>query len=288
VFAQVTQVRVLKDRTTIWRPGFYVAAGIVDAGTVLEVVSREGHWYRVVVPFGNGVEGLISDVAVEPVTGAPVPTGPSSTDRPPVAPPAKAQARAITRKPSVSREPLARVRGIGQVGLAWFEAQRSFDAIFGQEQGIWFGGGADVRFRGGLFVQGTVDWFNKTGERVFVFEDQIFQLGISETVTIVPVAISGGYRFGRRSVVPYAGGGVGTYIYRESAEFDESSERLEQNPISYHAFGGVELPIGRMAAIAIEAHQAWVPDALSGGTAAVFNESDLGGLGFRVKFLFGR
>jgi hypothetical protein len=95
-----------------------------------------------------------------------------------------------------------------------------------------------------------------------------------------PPDASGGFR-----LVPYAGGGIGSVQYTEESAFAAPGENIDDRFTSYHALGGVEIPIWRWIGVAVEGHYRWVPDALGvAGVSDAFNETNLGGATFRVKF----
>ena len=106
------------------------------------------------------------------------------------------------------------LRGFGDAGVTVFNAAQSFKAILGSAAGPVFGGGVDVGLTRNLFVSVAASRFRRTGQRVFVFQNQVYKLGVSDTISVTPLQVSAGYRFrGRRPsrFVPYAGGGsVGT------------------------------------------------------------------------------
>jgi len=284
-FAQVT-VRVIRNRVTIWRPGLLTVATIVDQGTVLEVLARRGTWLEVVLPGpagrDDGQTGLIALAQVEVVSGQ------LPRDQAPIAPRsqpgATGQAAALRRTQPMDTG----LRGFVDVGGSWFAARETFEAILDRSQGVVAGGGIEFRTRERAFAQMSVRWFRDSGERVFVSEDEVFKLGIRDTVTIVPVSFTGGYRFRGTRSIPYVGGGVGAYVFREQAAFDEASENVERNFASYHALGGVEWRGRSSVAFAAEAQYTFVPNALAGPPADSFNEHNLGGFEVRVKVVFGR
>ena len=102
------------------------------------------------------------------------------------------------------------VHGFFDVGGMKFSATDSFEAVFGSSVGVVYGGGGGVVLPQNIFIDARASRFKKDGERVFVDNGQVFELGITNTVTITPFEISAGYRFGRsrNTVRPYAGGGV--------------------------------------------------------------------------------
>jgi hypothetical protein len=195
------------------------------------------------------------------------------------------------------------IRGVAEVGVRTFTASDSFKAILGTASGPIFGGGVEATLPHHLFVSLRASRFRKTGERVFLFEGQQFDLGIPTTITITPVELSGGYRFERRRpargrvparavrLIPYVGGGVGWHRYEETSEFATDAENVSERNIGYQLLGGAEYRLNRWLGVAGEAGWATVPDALGqdpNGVSAAFKETDLGGGSFRVKVVIGR
>ncbi len=202
------------------------------------------------------------------------------------------------------------VRGFVQAGLLRFAAAESFTAITGRPGAAVYGGGGQIGVAG-LFVQGSIERYAATGRRVFVFEDRVFDLGIPNQITIVPVQVTAGYRMtprGRWRLAGYGGGGLGAYRFAESAPFGpragdppEASAETVVPPLgppygdevrethrSYHVLGGVEAPLLPWLRLGGEGQWTWVPGALGeGGAPAAFGESDLGGLTLRVKLSMG-
>ena len=211
------------------------------------------------------------------------------------APDASAQGAAAQRRPPVPPappSPAVSVRGFGDVGGTVFTASNSFEAILGSASGVIYGGGAEVVLRQGWFFSGRVARFTNDGQRVFVSNGEVFELGIDTTITITPIEFTGGYRFTapRRRLIPYIGGGVGMYGYREESEFATTDEDGDDSFTSYHLLAGAEYRIARWFGVAGEVQWATVPDAIGQEPSSVgsaFDETDLGGTTFRVKVVFG-
>jgi opacity protein-like surface antigen len=184
------------------------------------------------------------------------------------------------------------LRGFADVGSTTFTAKESFTAVLGSERGVVVGGGVEAVLPQRVFVTLRASRFREQGERVFLFNGEQFDLGIPTTVTVTPVELSGGYRFGVGArLVPYAGGGIGWHRYQETSEFAEASENVEETFRGYHVFGGAEVRLARWMGVGAEAQWATVPDALGqdpNGVSAAFDESDLGGVTLRVKLVIGR
>jgi opacity protein-like surface antigen len=280
-----TSVRVTADHVTVWKSGFSTVATVVNTGTVLEVVARQGNWYEVVIPgppWQPRQTGFISVTRVEAVEGgstAPQRTAPSPTPTP-TRSASSASASAASRR--------ATIQGFGEFGYGWFDASRSFEAVLGHSGGPWFGGGVRYESGTGYFVEGSVERFQGTGERVFVVDDEVFPLGIANTLSITPLMAAGGFAFRARRFTSYVGGGVGAYFLRESSDFADDSDNVSQTNAAYRVLGGVQWPIAKHYSVGVELQYTTVPDALSGGVAAAFDERNLGGLQLNARFGFGR
>lgn len=196
--------------------------------------------------------------------------------------------------------PVLRLRLSGHAGFTSFTASDTFQAVLDTSSGPEFGGGVGVLIGRHLFAEVQVARFSADGERVFVTDDlRVFPLGIPTTVTTTPVDISVGWRFtprvqaagvgprgARRGFrpVPFVGGGVGRFLYRETAEFAESGDDVSEAFGSYHVLGGVELPFTARFGASIDGVYRWVPDAIGeAGVSAVYGDTDLGGITVRVK-----
>ena len=257
----------------------------VKRGTVLTVVSTRDEWVEVVLPGREGAARVTGFIFASSLEGQGVNAREAEGGTAPSAP----AAPAATSTASSSTSPRAvAVRGFGQFGYTSFTASDSFSAVLGNPGGLVLGAGAEVRFAGGLFVSGSFERFDKVGERVFVFDGEVYQLGIPNTVTVSPMTITGGWRFESGFLTPYGGGGIGRVSYKEFSDFAEDDENVDETYSSYHVLGGLEVRNGWVAT-AFEAQFTQVPDALgTGGVSAAFNEHNLGGFTMRVKVLVGR
>jgi hypothetical protein len=187
----------------------------------------------------------------------------------------------------------AQIRGFADVGSTTFAATDSFETILGTTSGVVFGGGVEAVLPKNIFASVRASRFRKTGERVFVTESgERFGLGVPTTVTVTPIEFTAGYRLDRGwPVVPYGGGGIGRHRYEEVSDFAEADENVKESFTGYHVLGGVEFRVAQWIGAAGELQWATVPDALGtdpNGVSSQFDETDLGGLTFRVKVVIGR
>lgn len=185
------------------------------------------------------------------------------------------------------------VHGFFDVGATKFTATDSFEAVFGSSVGLVYGGGGGVVLPQNIFIDARATRFKKDGQRVFVNDGDVFELGITNTVTITPFEITGGYRFGRSrdTVRPYAGGGVSWYRYEETDQFATADERFKDTYTGFHLLGGAQIRVTTWLGIAGEAEWASIPNGLGqqpGSVGTGFDETDLGGTTFRAKVVIGR
>jgi hypothetical protein len=185
------------------------------------------------------------------------------------------------------------IGGYAMFGNITFTATESFDAVLGESSGPIFGGGARLGLPwGGLFVDVGAWRFRGDGERVFVYNDEVFNLGIPVEITVTPLEISGGWRVRLRRApkfIPYVAGGFTSMRYQETSEFSTSAEDVDENFSGYHVLGGAEYKITRWLGVAGEASWTTVPDAIGeAGVSQRFSETDLGGTTLRFKITIGR
>lgn len=181
------------------------------------------------------------------------------------------------------------IRGFAEAGQVSLRSTDSFRAILGEATGPVFGGGAQVLLPWGLFADISANRFRERGTRVFRHDGEIFKLGIPITIRIIPVELTGGYRFARwRWIVPYGGAGVGSTAYRETSRFAEAEENVDERFRSYHVLAGAEIRIWRWISAAVEGHNRWVPDAIGeDGISREFGEDDIGGPSMNVRVIVG-
>jgi hypothetical protein len=173
-----------------------------------------------------------------------------------------------------------------------FLATHTFDAVFGQSHQRFFGGGLQVVVKRRYFAEVVASRFRKTGERAFIFNNQTFRLGLPLTAEVKPLEVIGGVRFDVRPnqrFVPYAGGGVGTYGYKETSPSSDPDENVDTRHHGFIVGGGVELRLHRWIRVDVDEQYTHVPGILGlAGVSKSSAENDLGGIALRVKIVVGR
>jgi hypothetical protein len=196
------------------------------------------------------------------------------------------------RGPTTASKPAISIRGFGDLGSTTFSATESFKTILGSASGLVFGGGGEVVLPQNIFFGVHAARFRESGQRVFLFNGERFDLGIDTTVTVRPLELTAGYRFAppRARVIPYAGGGFGWHHYQETSTSAADADNVDETFHGYHLLGGAEVRIRRWLGAAGEAQWTTVPDALGknpSGVSSDFDETDLGGVTLRGKVIIG-
>ena len=194
--------------------------------------------------------------------------------------------------PSAAQDaPYISVRPFLMISEQEFRAVTTFEAIYGQASQTFWGGGVSLTQEDRFYLDLAASQFNKTGQRAFrTVGGQVFRLGIADTVTITPLELTAGYRFHHWSrVIPYVGGGIGLYRYKEAAAFSTPDENVDTHHAGAIFEGGVEVRLHRWIGAGVDAHFTHVPGILGiGGISQDVSENDLGGISVRAKIIVGR
>ena len=188
--------------------------------------------------------------------------------------------------------PPAYLRGFFVASAEEFAAKTTFAAVLGSSVGTFVGGGAQVVFRDGAYIEISGSRFQKTGQRAFILNGQSFGLGIPLTATLTPIELSVGYRFKlkrHRTIIPYVAGGVGQYHYQETSSGSDPGEDLDATHSGFLANTGVEFRLHKWVGVSVDAQYTHIPGIFgTGGVSKDAGESDLGGYAGRFKIIVGR
>ena len=188
-----------------------------------------------------------------------------------------------------SDEPSIALRPFVLVTDQAFAATDTLEAAFDRAVQPFYGGGLETVWKG-FYGDLAGSRFKKAGQRAFRVNNQTFRLGLPLNVTITPFELTFGYRLGMsRRIVPFGGGGAGSYRYQETSEFSDPAENLDTRRTGYLAVGGVEFRALRWLRVSVDAQYTHVSGILgSGGVSKAVGENDLGGTAARLKFIVGR
>ncbi|MGE0394586.1 MAG: hypothetical protein AB7P67_13555 [Vicinamibacterales bacterium] len=204
--------------------------------------------------------------------------------------PAWGQTAPAPARPTGRADAPVSVRAFADAGVETFHANDAFRAVFDRRTGVRVGGGLFVSLPKGLFADVRVSRLQMTGERAFVFEGQRFPLGIADTLTVIPMQITGGIRAGRPGArtVPYIGAGAGWYRASETSAFADEGETAERTTPGYHVVGGADVRLWRRIGVGGEVEWSHVGGGLAGtGIASALDDTNLGGISVRVRVLAG-
>jgi hypothetical protein len=207
-------------------------------------------------------------------------------------PPAQSQPRRTIPPPRPPAYPRGmQIRGFGTVGLNWFTASETFNAVLGSGSGTDFGGGLSVT-EGPGFLDVGARRYSKTGQRVFVTDTrEVFELGIPAKVTMTALDITTGWRFRPllNRIRPHLGAGYTGLRYEESSEFADSAENIKEWFNGFHVVGGGEVRLHRLVGVTAEVVWTSIADAIGeNGASKAFDENNLGGTSARLKLVIGR
>ena len=180
--AGTTVVRTTRDRVLVWARNPSRVIATLPEGVALDALSRDAQWIEVRLPEKFGGPGDRARLRVRrPRRAGQRPAAVGASE------PFGARGRRPARRPLAPRPPAPRfgIRGYGEGAYQWFTAADSFKAIFDTSGGFFYGGGAQVYF-GPIYVDVGVSRFEKTGERAFVFEGDVFRVGIPDRITMTP------------------------------------------------------------------------------------------------------
>jgi opacity protein-like surface antigen len=265
----------------------------LQPGVTATVERVQGEWVQ--ITFNDAQLGRrtgwiqLKYVTLSPAPPPSPPTVPPETTPPPTGKPS-AQAR---RTAPPRRPPKPSVRGFGTFGFDKMSAEESFKAVTGSDTTLSYGGGVQgINLWKGLFAEVNIEHTTEDGERVFVFNQEVFPLGIPLKIKMTPIDVVAGWRAavgGRHPYASYVGGGVTFVSYKETADFAVSGDDVDEQKTGFVALFGVEASLSKWIHLRGEGRYRRVTDILgNGGASAAFDENDLGGFGFGVKVAFGR
>jgi hypothetical protein len=181
-------------------------------------------------------------------------------------------------------------RAYGLYDWVSLSASESFDATFGETRISGFGAGAEVLdVWKGLFGRVAFSRMTKEeGTRVFVVDGLVIPTNVGLEVEMTPLEFGAGWRHALdpddRYVV-YGGMSGLRMTYKETSEFAESGDDVDESFNGYAVFAGLDVLAAPFVFGGVEVQYRSVPDAIgAGGVSAVFGEDDLGGVVFRVLF----
>ena len=177
------------------------------------------------------------------------------------------------------------VRLFGAADVEQMFAKQSFAATLGTSRLLGFGAGVDVvnLAGGGLFFRAAMSVMGKNGTR----STGTISSGFALQVRMLPIDFGLGWRFNHvtrgNRVTPFVGGGALLLHYSETSPAGDSTDTISATFKGFEGFGGVDLLLGNSITVAPEVDYRSLPGAIgTGGLSQVFNETNLGGIAFRV------
>jgi hypothetical protein len=255
----------------------------LPAGTIVNVGEMRDDWVQ--VTFNDGILGSRTGwMERKFLTIRERPQMPAEVPMPPSLPAPAARPPRPRQSPSV--------RGVLGVMYDRQAASDSFAAVTGDDSVVSYGAGVQgVNLWRGLFAEAAIERTTLDGERVFVADnDEVFPLGIPLEIEMTPIDVVAGWRataYDRFST--YGAAGVSWLTYKETSEFAEADENVDERYTGWVVLGGVEVGVARWVHVRGEVRYRRFDDALGvGGVSAAFGETRLGGVGAALKIVVGR
>jgi hypothetical protein len=196
------------------------------------------------------------------------------------------QPRTPTRARPAPAQPGIKFRPYVSFGTARLAAKDTFEAVAEPQARAIAGGVQVTNIWKNAFADVGGSQFSVDGERVFVNNGRVFELGIPLEVTMRPLDIAGGWRLAlmRGRVFPYVGAGL-TYVqYKETSEFAGSGEDVSESKAGPLVIAGVDVSVWRWVSAGGELRWRRVTGILGErGVSAEFGEDDAGGINAGVR-----
>jgi hypothetical protein len=181
-------------------------------------------------------------------------------------------------------------RAVVTYGSTTYAATESLTAVTGTDSQQAWGFGGEVTFWRGLFA-GVAYTMNPEfeGERVFVFENTVYKLGVPVSIRIRPVDVTAGWRFQFGRISPFVAAGGTIVSYEESSSFADATENVSESANGYVIQGGADVQVWRWIQLGGEFKYRGVTGVLgAGGVSEEFGEDQLGGYSAAIRIVIGR
>ena len=193
--------------------------------------------------------------------------------------------------PPVAAKPRLGIRGYVAFGGTTLAAKETFEAVADNRGSAIVGGAQVTNIWKNVFADIGGSQLSLDGERVFVLNGRIFELGIPLDVTLRTFDVAGGWRFSylRGRVFPYAGAGFSHLHYEEKSEFAQSGEDVTDGSVGPLLLVGADVRVWRWIGAGGELRWRRIRGILGeGGVSKEFGEDDAGGVSAGVRISIGR
>jgi len=257
-------------------------------GTMVRVEREQGDWVQ--VTFNDAQLGRRTGWMEAKFLTMDAPEPPAPRE---VTPPPPTQARRTPPPPVRRRPPPPSIRAFGTYGFDTMSASDSFKAVTGSDHIHSFGGGVQgVNLWRGLFAEVSIERSTVDGERAFVYNEEVFPLGIPLKIEMMPLDMVGGWRVGvagKHPYATYAGGGLTYVSYKETSDFAIEGDNVDERKFGFVGLFGFEYSASKWIHLRAEMRYRRITDILGlGGVSDALDENDLGGFGGGFKVAFGR
>lgn len=224
---EALKVRIVATRAPIRQEATFTAPIVTtaDKGQIFDVIEKAGEWYLVQLP--SGAVGYVHQLIVEEVADVVAPSVTPPAQVPVVTERPRTQAPTIARQPAPKGDTFSMF--LGRIGF-FLASDSAYSDIYGN--GVVFGGELRV---GGKRLAGWLEgsYRARTGQLSYTKEETKVSI----------LAVEGGalYRFMTRSISPYAGAGLGFYVFDEK---NVAIGEAKQSKVGFCGLAGVSWIVG--------------------------------------------
>ena len=182
------------------------------------------------------------------------------------------------------------IRAYSTFGSTQLAATDSFEAVTGTSRSTGLGGGVTVtRLWRGVFADVSFAQTKLDGERVFIHDGTVYELGIPVEITMQPIDAAIGWRLVKGRLSPYAGAGYSSMSYRETSRFSASGDDVNERASGPMVLAGADVAVLRWLHVGGEVRYRAIDGVLGrGGVSEVYGEDSLGGVSAALRLSVGR
>ncbi len=170
-----------------------------------------------------------------------------------------------------------------KASLFYPSAQDSFNPVYGSTIFSLGFGGLYLTSSEKLSFDLFLELLMRTGNRVILQGNDFKKTNDEVKLMIIPLTATAKYRFRvGEPVVPFIGGGIGLYYYKEDSP-DLDIPATSKTSFGLHISGGIELFADRVFTLTLEGRYSYIPNLIGEeGTSAYYDQKDGGGFTLSV------
>lgn len=140
-----------------------------------------------------------------------------------------------------------------------------------------------------MFVDVAFAQTKLNGERVFIHDRTVYELGISVEITMQPLDAAIGWRSSKGRFSPYARACYSSLSYRETSRFADSGDNVNERVSGPMVLAGADVALLRWLHVGGEVRYRAIDGVLGrGGVSEIYRENSLSGVSTALRLSIGR